>query len=73
MENAFVVAPGEGRLIDLREFEMRVTADAQSAGGVVSVMKATEPPGSSSRKAFRAGSASAGCRAGSSTSTSRPQ
>src|SRR5438552_13839837 len=32
-----VVAPGEGRLIDLAEFEMRVKADAGSTGGVVPV------------------------------------
>lgn len=42
---SFVVAPGEGRLIHLRDFEMRVKADAQSTQGVVSVLEATEPPG----------------------------
>src|SRR5436305_6845867 len=41
----FVVPPGEGRLIDLADFEMRVKADAGSTGGVVSVLEATEPPG----------------------------
>jgi mannose-6-phosphate isomerase-like protein (cupin superfamily) len=41
----FVVAPGEGRLIDLADFEMRVKADAGSTGGVVSVLEASEPPG----------------------------
>ena len=41
----FVVAPGEGRLIDLGDFAMRVKADAGSTGGVVSVLEATEPPG----------------------------
>jgi mannose-6-phosphate isomerase-like protein (cupin superfamily) len=41
----FVVAPGEGRLIDLADFEMRVKADADSTGGVVSVLEASEPPG----------------------------
>ena len=48
MKNAtrcFVVAPGEGRPIDLREFEMRLKADARSTRGVVSVLEATEPPG----------------------------
>ena len=48
MKNAagcFVVAPGDGRLIDLREFEMRVKADARSTQGVVSVLEAAEPPG----------------------------
>ena len=37
--------PGQGRLIDLREFEMQVKADAATTGGVVSVLEATEPPG----------------------------
>jgi mannose-6-phosphate isomerase-like protein (cupin superfamily) len=41
----FVVAPGEGRLIDLGDFEMRVKADAGSTEGIVSVLEATEPPG----------------------------
>ncbi len=36
---------GQGRLIDLREFEMQVKADAATTGGVVSVLEATEPPG----------------------------
>jgi mannose-6-phosphate isomerase-like protein (cupin superfamily) len=48
MENkqrAFVVAPREGRLINLRDFEMTVKANAQDTGGVVSVLEATEPPG----------------------------
>jgi quercetin dioxygenase-like cupin family protein len=41
----FVIAPGEGRLIDLGEFTMHVKADAGSTQGVVSVLEATEPPG----------------------------
>src|SRR5438067_7786703 len=41
----FVVAPGEGWLIDLAHFEMRIKADAGSTGGVVSVLEASEPPG----------------------------
>ena len=40
-----IVAPGQGRLIDLGDFEMRVKADAGSTRGVVSVLEATEPPG----------------------------
>jgi quercetin dioxygenase-like cupin family protein len=40
-----VVAPTEGRRIDLGDFEMTVKADAQSTGGVVSILEATEPPG----------------------------
>jgi mannose-6-phosphate isomerase-like protein (cupin superfamily) len=42
---AFAVMPGQGRLIDLHEFEMRVKAEAGNTGGVVSVLEATEPPG----------------------------
>jgi len=41
----FVVTPGEGRLIDLGDFEMRVKAEAESTRGVVSVLEATEPSG----------------------------
>jgi len=41
----FVVTPGEGRLIDLGDFEVRVKADAESTRGVVSVLEATEPSG----------------------------
>jgi mannose-6-phosphate isomerase-like protein (cupin superfamily) len=41
----FVVLPTEGRRIDLGDFEMVVKADAESTGGVVSVLEATEPPG----------------------------
>jgi mannose-6-phosphate isomerase-like protein (cupin superfamily) len=40
-----VIPPGEGRLIDLGDFAMRVKADAASTAGVVSVLEATEPPG----------------------------
>ena len=42
---AFVVAPGKGRVIDLKEFEMTVKADAEATGGTVSVLEAQEPPG----------------------------
>jgi mannose-6-phosphate isomerase-like protein (cupin superfamily) len=42
---AFAVMPGEGRVIDLHEFEMLVKADSRGTGGVVSVLEATEPPG----------------------------
>lgn len=42
---AYALMPGEGRRIDLREFEMQVKADAASTDGVVSVLEATEPPG----------------------------
>jgi quercetin dioxygenase-like cupin family protein len=40
-----VVAPGEGRVVDLGDFEMRVKADVESTNGIVSVLEATEPPG----------------------------
>jgi mannose-6-phosphate isomerase-like protein (cupin superfamily) len=40
-----VIPPGEGRLIDLGGFAMRVKADAASTAGVVSVLEATEPAG----------------------------
>jgi mannose-6-phosphate isomerase-like protein (cupin superfamily) len=42
---AFVVLPGEGRVIDLGEFGMTVKADAGRTAGVVSVLEADEPPG----------------------------
>src|SRR3954468_11127965 len=41
----FAVMPGQGRLIDLHEFEMQVKAEAGETGGVVSVLEAAEPPG----------------------------
>ena len=41
----FVVAPMEGRRIDLGDFEMLVKADNETTDGVVSVLEATEPPG----------------------------
>jgi len=40
-----VVAPRAGRRIDLVDFEMLVKADAETTGGIVSVLEATEPPG----------------------------
>jgi quercetin dioxygenase-like cupin family protein len=42
---AFVVGPGEGRVIDLTEFEMTVKAESDETGGTVSVLEADEPPG----------------------------
>ena len=44
-QRAFIVGPGEGRLINLGEFEMTLKADADDTAGVVSVLEATEPPG----------------------------
>jgi mannose-6-phosphate isomerase-like protein (cupin superfamily) len=44
-QRAFVVGPGEGRRINLGDFEMTLKADAGDTAGVVSVLEATEPPG----------------------------
>src|SRR5258708_33693833 len=44
-QRAFVVGPGEGRVIDLGAFGMTLKADAEQTGGVVSVLEAEEPPG----------------------------
>jgi quercetin dioxygenase-like cupin family protein len=41
----FVLAPREGRVIDLHEFEMTLKASAADTGGAVSVLEAEEPPG----------------------------
>ena len=42
---AFVLAPGEGRPIDLGAFGMTVKASADQTDGVFSVLEAEEPPG----------------------------
>ena len=42
---AFVVPPGEGRLIDLGDFTMSVKADGAETAGAVTVLEAEEPPG----------------------------
>ena len=44
-DKCFVIAPTQGRRIDLGDFEMVVKADADMTGGVVSVLEATEPVG----------------------------
>lgn len=41
----FVVPPGEGRVIDLQEFEMTVKASGDETAGLLSVLEAEEPPG----------------------------
>ena len=41
----YALGPGEGRQIDLRDFEMTVKASEAETGGVVSVLEAEEPPG----------------------------
>ena len=42
---AFVLGPGEGRLIDLGNFTMVVKATADDTGSAFSLLEATEPPG----------------------------
>jgi len=42
--HAFVLAPGEGRSIDLGAFGMTVKADAGDTGGIFSLLEAEEPP-----------------------------
>ena len=42
---AFVLLPGEGRLIDLGTFRMSVKASASETGGVFSLLEADEPSG----------------------------
>jgi mannose-6-phosphate isomerase-like protein (cupin superfamily) len=42
---AYVLGPGEGRVIDLGDFSMSVKASEAETAGTVSVLEATEPPG----------------------------
>jgi mannose-6-phosphate isomerase-like protein (cupin superfamily) len=42
---AYVLAPGEGRSIDLGMFAMTVKADREETDGVFSLLEAEEPPG----------------------------
>jgi mannose-6-phosphate isomerase-like protein (cupin superfamily) len=42
---AFVVAPAEGRSIDLGAFAMTVKASSEETGGAFSLLEAEEPPG----------------------------
>ena len=42
---AFVLAPGEGRFIDLGAFGMTVKASSDDTKGVFSLLEAEEPPG----------------------------
>jgi mannose-6-phosphate isomerase-like protein (cupin superfamily) len=42
---AFVLAPGEGRSIDLGAFGMTVKASSDETDGVFSLLEAEEPPG----------------------------
>jgi mannose-6-phosphate isomerase-like protein (cupin superfamily) len=43
--DAFVLAPGEGRSIDLGAFAMTVKADSDETNGAFSLLEAVEPPG----------------------------
>ncbi len=42
---AFVLGPGEGRSIDLGNFEMSLKATGEETGGAFALLEATEPPG----------------------------
>jgi len=42
---AYVLAPGEGRSIDLGPFAMTVKANSDETNGVFSLLEAQEPPG----------------------------
>lgn len=44
-QSAFVLGPGEGRLIDLGNFTMVVKATADHTGAAFSLLEATEPAG----------------------------
>ena len=43
--DAYVLAPGEGRSIDLGAFAMTVKANSDETNGVFSLLEADEPPG----------------------------
>lgn len=43
--NAIVHMPGEGRLLDMGPFQMRLHADAEQTGGGFTLLEADEPPG----------------------------
>jgi quercetin dioxygenase-like cupin family protein len=42
---AFVLRPGEGRSIDLGNFEMSLKASGDDTGGAFALLEAAEPPG----------------------------
>ncbi len=44
-KEAYVLAPGEGRSIDLGAFGMTVKATSDETGGAFSLLEAEEPPG----------------------------
>lgn len=41
----FILQPGEGRSIDLGNFQMTVKATSEASGGAFSLLEAEEPPG----------------------------
>ncbi len=44
-QRGFVLAPGDGRLIDMGNFTMVVKATGDDTGAAFSLLEATEPPG----------------------------
>ena len=44
-EQAFISMPGEGRVLDLGPFQMRVRAEADETAGAFTLLEADEPPG----------------------------
>ena len=44
LDTAFVLGPGEGRSIDLGNFEMSLKATGEETGGAFVLLEATEPP-----------------------------
>lgn len=45
MTEPFVLAPGDGRHIDMGHFSMTVKAEAETAEAAFTLLEATEPPG----------------------------
>lgn len=45
VRGAFVLRPGEGRVIDLGGFSMSVKATPEATGGAFTLLEAAEPPG----------------------------
>lgn len=49
----YTLGPGEGRVIDLGDFEVTVKASEKETGGVVSVLEDEGPPGFGPPKAHQ--------------------
>ena len=41
----FIQMPGEGRVLDMGPFQMRLRADSDQTGGGFTLLEAEEPPG----------------------------